>query len=82
NYPIGLDKYETVNTGINLKDSQRLNYDKVMSAISQHLSTLKQKTGEKWTHALGVMGDSANTPVLSATGADRGNGTRRLPAAD
>jgi hypothetical protein len=82
NYPIGLDKYETVNTGINLKDSQRLNYDKVMSAISQHLSTLKQKTGEKWTHALGVMGSGANTPVLAATGADRGNGTRRLTTAD
>jgi len=82
NYPIELDKYETLNTAISLKESQRLNYDKVMTATSQHQKALMQKAQEKWTHALGALSNAALTPVIECTGADRGDGTKKLTALD
>jgi hypothetical protein len=82
NYAISLNKYETENTAVNLKESQRLDYDKVMSVIGQHEKALMQKTQEQWTHALGISGNTSNTPVLRCSGADRGNGTRKMTAAD
>lgn len=82
NYAISLDKYETVNTAINLKESERLDYNKFMTATEQHRARLLEKAQEKWTHALGAAGNASLTPVISCSGTDRGNGTKKMTAQD
>ncbi len=82
NYPIELDKYETTNTAITLKEIDRLDYNKFMTATRQHQRTLMEKAQSKWTHALGALQDSTLTPVLECTGSARTDGTKKATAAD
>lgn len=82
NYAIELDQYETENTPITLKEAQRLDYNKFMTVTKQHQATILEKAQSKWTHALGSQSDAALTPVLECTGADRGDGTKKMTTAD
>lgn len=82
NVPVALYKYDTTNTKITDDELYGLPYDKPGSVVEQHRLTLDSRIMAHSLHSLCVSGDTANTPVLETTGADDGNGRRRLTRAD
>ncbi len=79
---LALNKYDTTNTAIRRNELYALPYDKEGSVITQHKEVLLERTGEHGLFLLAPAGDTANTPVIATTGADNGNGRRRLKSAD
>ena len=79
---LALNKYDTTNTSIRRDELYALPYDKEGSVITQHKEVLLERTGEHGLHILCPAGNTANTPVIATTGADNGNGRRRLKSAD
>lgn len=77
-----LDKFETKNTLIRRPDAIEYSYDQVESVIMGHRNTLRASTGEKAAHAIAPQSDSADTPVIPTTGADNGDGKKRITVAD
>lgn len=82
NIPLALNRYDTTNTKIPAIELRGLPYDKEGSAIRQHKDVLVEQTGAYGLWNLAVNGDSGNTPLVETTGADNGNGRKRLTVAD
>jgi len=79
---IPLDNYDTKNTIVRRIESIGLAYNKIDSIIRGHKNTLAEKSGQKFTHAYGALSDGAYTPVLNCSGADRGDGTKKMMTID
>ena len=79
---LALNKYDTTNTKITLDELHAVPYDKEGSVIRQHREVLTEKTGEHGLFLLAPAGDSGTTPLVNTTGADNGNGRKRLKSAD
>jgi len=77
-----LDLYETENTLVRSPEAVELAYDKLESVIYGHRNVLKAKAGEKAAHAYAPNTNTANTPILVTTGADNGEGYKRLMPED
>lgn len=79
---LALNKYDTTNTAITADELYAVPYDKEGSVVAQHKEVLLERTGEHGLFLLAPAGNTANTPVIATTGADNGNGRRRLKSAD
>lgn len=77
-----LDLYETENTLVRSPESVELAYDKLESVIYGHRNVLKAMTGRKAAHAYAPTTNTTNTPILVTTGADNGEGYKRLVPED
>lgn len=78
---ISLFKYDTTNTKITDDELYALPYDKPGSVQEQHRLTLEERTQEHALHSLAPVANTANTPIITTTGA--ADGTRkRLVSAD
>lgn len=79
---LALNKYDTTNTKVLHDELYAVPYDKEGSVIRQHREVLTERTGEHGLYLLAPSGNTANTPVINTTGADNGNGRKRLKSAD
>ena len=79
---ISLAKFETVPTSITHDELYAISYKKMEAAVSLHRESLEMESSDKAAHAFAPAASSANTPILKTTGADNGNGYRRLTIAD
>lgn len=77
-----LDTYDTENTLVRSIEKAELAYDKVKSVTEGHKQALRMTFMEKAAHALVPSSDTATTPIITATGADNGDGNKRLKFAD
>ena len=77
-----LDLFETINTLIRNPDTVELAYDKLESVLYGHKSKLRLSTAMKAAHAFAPQQDSPFTPVIVTTGADNGEGKKRLTISD
>ncbi|MFN8238628.1 MAG: hypothetical protein U0T77_10710 [Chitinophagales bacterium] len=81
---ISLHKFDTTNTKVTDDEINALPYDKIGSVQEQHRLTLEEKTAEYGLHSLAPAedDDALKTFVIETTGADDGNGRKRLKTAD
>lgn len=79
---ISLDKFDTENTPVTDDELYALSYDKIGSVIEQHNLVLEENTTEKALHALAPLENTTNTPVISTTGSDDGDGIKAATMAD
>lgn len=79
---ISLYKYDTENTKVTDDEANALPYDKVGSVQQQHRETLEERTREHALHSLAPTANTAETPILTTTGADDGTGRKRLVSKD
>lgn len=79
---LSLNKYDTENTKVTRDELEGLPYDKEGSVIRQHRDTLVEKTAEHGLYIMAPAGNTANTPVIAATGVDNGFGRKRLKSLD
>ena len=77
-----LDLFETTNTKVSRPEAMEFAYDKMESVIYSHRMALQAKTGAKAAHAYSPNADTANTPIIVTTGADSGEGFKRMMVAD
>lgn len=81
---ITIDRYDTVNTRILYADKVEQAYDKLSSVVEGHKNSLRMTIMHKAAHAIAPSADSTFTPLLTTTGADRGDGSglKRMTYAD
>ena len=79
---IELDLYETENTLIREPEAVELAYDKLESVIYGHRQSLVLKSAMKAAHAFTPAKNTDNTPVITTTGDNNGDGYKRLMPAD
>ena len=77
-----IDRFDTTNTRIQKADLVELSYDKLSSVVYNHRKELQMAIMERCAHAIAPTADSTFTPLIVATGADNGNGTKRLKYSD
>lgn len=77
-----LDLFETTNTKVSNPEAMELAYNKMESVIYSHRMALQAKTGAKAAHAYSPNTDTINTPIISTTGADNGDGFKRMQVID
>jgi len=82
NHTFNLDTFETVNTLVRRPEVIEYSYDQLASVLMGHKNTLRASTGEKAAHAIAPQSDTADTPVIPTTGADNGEGKKRLTVSD
>lgn len=82
NISIELDLYETENTLVREPEAVELAYDKLESVIYGHRQALVLKSAMKAAHAFTPQKNSDNTPVITTTGEDNGDGFKRLLPVD
>ncbi len=75
---ITLDYWDTVNTVVRNAEQKELVYNKIDSVQKGHKRSLLNNFARRAAHAYSPASHAADTPVLAATGADRGDGTRML----
>lgn len=80
--PVELDKFETENTLVRRPEVIEYAYDQLESVIMGHRNVLRTKTGQKAAHAFAPQQDTAFSPVLATTGANDGEGNKRLTIED
>lgn len=73
--------FETENTIVRRPDAIEYSYDKLESVIRQHRSTLRKAVTMKATHAIAPQTDTADTPLVTTSGALVGT-RNRLTFAD
>lgn len=74
---VELDKFETENTLVRRPEVIQYSYQQLESVIMGHRNELRAKTAEKAAHAYSPDDDTAETPVLTTSGAAY-NGRKRL----
>lgn len=74
---VELDKFETENTLVRRPEVIQYSFQQLESVIMGHRNELRAKTAEKAAHAYSPDGDTAETPVLTTSGAIY-NGRKRL----
>jgi hypothetical protein len=79
---VALDKYQTKVTTISDDAALGATYDKIDTATKSHVSAIQTNKYGKAIHAIAPTADSANTPVVTTTGADDGTGRKQLTKAD
>ncbi len=79
---ITLDLFETENTLIRRPEVIEYSYDQMENVLLAHRESLRVKTAEKAAHAIAPQSDAAFTPVVKTTGANNGEGKKRLTVAD
>lgn len=79
---IQLDKYQTKVTTLSDDQVMGASYDRIDNATRSHTEAILIKKFSKAIHALCPAGHTANTPVISTTGAADGTGRKRLVYAD
>lgn len=77
-----LDLFETENTLVRNPEAVELAYDKLESVIYGHRMALQTKTAQKAAHAYAPTEDSTDTPIVTTTGEDNGEGFKRMAIAD
>jgi len=81
-HPVSLNKFQTKATPITDDELYGIPFDKEGAAIRQHREALEEKTAEFGLHNIAPSADAAGTPIVQTTGADNGNGRKRLAVAD
>ncbi|WP_418447378.1 hypothetical protein [Barnesiella intestinihominis] len=76
-----LDKFETENTIVRRPEALEYSYDQLESVIRQHRSTLRTSVSRKAAHAFAPDKDTADTPVITTSGATV-NGRKRMTYED
>jgi len=79
---IPLDTFDTENTLVRNIEIAELAYDKRSSVMYGHKQALRMTFMQKSAHAVAPSADSTDTPVIQTTGADNGQGLKRLKYAD
>lgn len=77
-----LDYFDTENTVVRNVAEMRTSYSISESHIRGHRNSLRKRTARKAAHAYAPQSDGTFTPVIATTGADRGDGHKRLTTAD
>lgn len=77
-----IDTFDTENTKIVKAEAVELAYDKMQSVVAGHKNALRMKIMEKALHAIAPATDGTFTPIIKATGADNGDGLKRLKWSD
>ncbi|MBQ7530844.1 MAG: hypothetical protein IJT12_03990 [Paludibacteraceae bacterium] len=79
---IPLATFDTVPTHITNVEELETSYDKVESAVQQHVNALKAAIGKSAAYNLAPATHAAATPLIQTSGAARGDGNKRLTFAD
>lgn len=79
---IPLATFDTVPTHITNVEELETNYNKCESAVQQHISVLRNSICKSACYNLAPSKHSDKTPVLMTSGADRGDGKKRLTFSD
>lgn len=79
---IVLDVFETKNTLVRRPDVIEYAYDQLESVIMGHRNSLRAKTGAKAAHAYSPAANTTYTPIVGTTGADDGEGNKRMTIED
>jgi hypothetical protein len=79
---LALDTYDTENTLIRSIETAELSHDKRSSVLYGHRQALKMTFMQKAAHAIAPAADGVFTPLLTTTGANNGDGFKRLTYAD
>lgn len=77
-----LRRFDTENTSLKHADRVELAYNKLESIVGQHKEALRMAFMEVGAHAIAPTADGQYTPIRTSTGADIGNGYKRLKFAD
>lgn len=80
--PIPLDYFDTKNTVVRNAEAVQLVYNKLELVVKKHRNSLSEKSAMRAAHAWAPVSDDDFTPVIAATGADRGDGTKALTLED
>lgn len=79
---IELNLFETTNTLVRKPEAIEYSYDQLESVIYGHRMALQTKTAVKAAHAYAPTENSVNTPIITTTGEDNGEGFKRLTVRD
>lgn len=79
---ISLPKFETAPTSITNDELYAISYNKMQAAMDMHREALEMKSMDKAAHAIAPTSDSTETPIIKTTGANNGNGYKRLTLTD
>ena len=79
---IVLGTFDTVPTHVTNVEELETNYNKCESVVQQHVNSLRSLAAMSAAYNIAPESNSANTPVLATTGADRGDGNKALTYAD
>jgi hypothetical protein len=77
-----LDTYDSENTVVRNVEAMEVAYDKRASVTRQHQKAIFDKFCLKVAHSWCPNAHSALTPIIAATGADNGDGLKRMKLAD
>lgn len=75
---IPLATFDTKPTHVTNVEELETNYKKAQSVLRQHVNTLQTKCAMSAAYNIAPASNTASTPVLKTTGADRGDGTKAL----
>ena len=79
---IPLATFDTKPTHITNVEELETNYNKCESAVQQHVAKLRDSIYKSACYNVAPASHDAKTPVLRTSGADRGDGSKRLTFAD
>lgn len=79
---IVLGTFDTVPTHVTNVEELETNYNKCESVVQQHVNSLRSLAAMSAAYNIAPESNSANTPVLATTGADRGDGNKALTYKD
>lgn len=79
---IPLATFDTAPTHITNVEEIETSYDKVASAVAQHINALKTAIGKSACYNLAPATSAAGTPLIQTSGAARGDGNKRMTFAD
>lgn len=79
---IPLATYDTEPTFVTNVEEMETNYNKCESVAKQHIQALRTKAALSAAYNIAPASNSANTPVLATTGANRGDGNKALTYKD
>lgn len=79
---IVLGTFDTVPTHVTNVEELETNYNKCESVVQQHVNSLRTLAAKSAAYNIAPESNSANTPVLATTGADRGDGNKALTYKD
>jgi len=79
---ITMDKYETQPSFLVDPEVSELSYNAMESDMGKHRTALVRRTIERAAYMVAPAGNTAPAPILDATGADDGNGRKRLTLQD
>jgi hypothetical protein len=77
-----LDYFDSENTVVRNAEAVQLAYPKLESVVKQHRNAIQLKCAKKASYSFGPTSDSTYTPVLSTSGAARGDGSNKLTLQD